>query len=163
MGAADAAAIGCGCEIRGVSTCGSGRAIRRGSGTLSLLAGTAEPMITCAGELAPAAHRGPPLETESSEDSCRGPLLRAESAANGETFVEAMSWRSCGTAIFRVEPSPRGTTDGPTGALILEPPMEEAATSLSSCSIGSNRCACAILSRPSSRWKRCSCLYPSSL
>ena len=46
-----------------------------------------------------------------------------------------------------------GTTDGlPAGRAAAAP-----AASLSNCSIGNRRCACAIFSRPSSRWKRCSC------
>ena len=37
-----------------------------------------------------------------------------------------------------------------------------AASPLRNCSSGSRRCACTSFSKPNSRWKRCSCLYPRS-
>src|SRR6185312_16159435 len=109
-------------------------------------AGAADPMTTLAAELVPETNRGPEATTLS-ENSAFGPPLRAESAAKGETCgarLEVISGRrvaSGKTDVFRAD----------CGALELD------AAPLSNCSKGSNRCACTIFNRPSSKWKRCSC------
>ena len=90
----------------------------------------------------------------SEADSCRGVPLRAESAAKGETGFG----RGAAPPAVEVGPADEETDEdtiegrGAGFAMFAAADMFwEAAASLSSCSIGSNRWACAILSRPSSR------------
>ena len=121
-----------------------------GEGIASVIAsGAALPIITGADVFVPDTMRGPVAGIASAESSGLPPLLlRAESAANGETLlvragapggVLRLSEMTAGLEGFRVNPP------GP-------------AASLSNCSIGNNRCAWAIFNKPSSRWNRCSCL-----
>src|SRR3984885_13216222 len=128
--------------------------------------GTAEPMMTAgAGEAAVATMRGPLGGAASEEASCLGVPFLAESAAKGETKVGRAAGADSGrrpsesdATWFEALPTIAGLAGGfcPLAAGAV-------ATSLSHCSMGSSFWAWAILSSPSSRWKRCSCLYPSSL
>jgi len=71
------------------------------------------------------------------------PLLRAESAANGETLVGRASDGDSDLLIS-------GTTDGlPEGRDTLT--FASVLASLSNCSIGSKRCACPIFNKPNSK------------
>jgi hypothetical protein len=83
-------------------------------------------------------------EAASPENSCLGPALRAESAANGEAKVG----RDGATGSVRRSSVTDGTIDGRAVVLV---PDGEGCTSLNSCSIGNNRCACDIFNSPSSR------------
>src|ERR1700678_2527286 len=110
------------------------------------VAGAAAPITI--GEDAMAMARGPPEGIVSMEDSCRGPAFRAESAANGETKFGRLGATA---SVRRVSAEVEGTMDGRAGVLAIPagPPEvfeEDAATSLSNCSIGSRRCAWAIFS-----------------
>lgn len=128
--------------------------------------GAAEPIITGSGALGAggvdvATMRGPGSGAVSEEPSCRGVPLRAESAANGDTKLGRAAGEGSGRRVSGLAewlPTMAGR-DGVRGAAVA---FGAAVTSLKSCSMGKRRWACAILSRPSSRWKRCSCLYPSS-
>src|SRR5271157_1822136 len=101
--------------------------------------------------------------------SAFGPPLRLRSASNGDGLLngdaagervvedsaslddrETTAGRDVAGATGRDEPEPE--RDVVPGALVFT------ASPLSNSSSGSRRCACTNFSRPSSRWKRCSCL-----
>src|SRR5713101_7448145 len=89
------------------------------------------------------------------DDSALGFPLRAESAANGDTEFDRAN------AVGSERPASADEARIGLGAARVGP-EGDAAASLRSCSMGRRRCACAIFSSPSSRWKRCSWRYPSS-
>ena len=82
------------------------------------------------------------------DDSALGVPLRAESAAKGETEFDLAD---AGGSLRRTS-----VDEASTGRGVARTGAEADAASLSNCSMGSRRCACAIFSSPSSRWKRCS-------
>ncbi len=103
-------------------------------------AGAADPITTLAAA-PPATACDPDSGALSAESSGLDPLFRAESAANGETFVERVVEVNSGrlVSLRRFPVLPTGLPAGRGAAL--------PAASLSNCSIGSKRCACAIFNR----------------
>src|SRR5205807_9876427 len=102
------------------------------------------PMITGAPELRLSTWRRAGADPASADISGFEPPLRAESAAKGEIFVPRE-----GEVIDVARPSEM--TEGRLAGRAAELTPVLPATSLSNCSIGRSRCACAIFKSPSSR------------
>ena len=115
---------------------GFGSGCRVGSGSRAT-AGAADP-ITTGGLIGVGAIRGVALGA-SGAASIRGVPLRAVSAANGDTNGRAAA---LGSVFFG---------SGANDSFLSGVPGLAGSTPLSNCSMGSNRCACAIFNNPSSR------------
>ena len=108
----------------------------------SSCSGTALPMITGAGAPMLATFRGPAVGPDSADSSDLELLLRAESAAKGETKFP----RAGAAEDARASEMTDGRLAG-RGPVVPAAP----ATSVKSCSMGKSRWACAIFKSPSSR------------
>src|SRR5271157_5207690 len=143
-----------------------------GSAAVSSATAVAVPASIAANEVADSAAASAEAESESVKLGCAsalGPLFRLRSASNGDGLVngEAAGERGdCGSASLddregelardaagaTGRDEPELVRDGVPGAPAFT------ASPLSNSSSGSKRCAWTNFSRPSSRWKRCSCL-----